>query len=121
MLRCYVERYPSEVERSMRESARATKKQHFPETGWSEEELVALYKQSLDLILHPEVFLDLASVFGIPGMASNRPAPLTGASSSVYLCIAGRGADVLLNLKPEANPAKPAHPRPTASLCEVER
>lgn len=70
MLRCYVERYPSEVERSMRESARATKKQHFPETGWSEEELVALYKQSLDLILQPEVFLDLASVFGIPGMAS---------------------------------------------------
>ena len=36
-----------------------------------------------------------------------QPTTLTRASSSVYLCITGRGSDVLLNLKPEANSAKP--------------
>ena len=54
MLRCIVERYPAEVDRSMRESARAMKQQHFPETGWSEEEIVEIYKRGLDLMMDPQ-------------------------------------------------------------------
>ena len=52
MLRCYVERYPAEAERKMREAL----VQGFGAIR-SEEELAALSKDALDLMLHPEQVL----------------------------------------------------------------